>query len=71
MLLELLNSADIEIIEQAIWGLGNIAADSAKVRDMVIAAGTVSRIANILDQAMPGSSLMSISSWTLSIFCRG
>ena len=51
MLLELLNSPHIEVIEQAIWCLGNIAGYSGKVRDMVIAAGAVSPIANILDQA--------------------
>ena len=49
VLVELLNSTHIEVIEQAIWGLGNIAGDSAKVRDMVIAAGAVDPIANILD----------------------
>ena len=49
VLVELLNSTHIEVIEQAIWGLGNPAGDSAKVRDMVIAAGAVDPIANILD----------------------
>ena len=49
VLVELLNSPHIEVVEQAIWGLGNIAGDSSKVRDMVIAAGAVNPIANILD----------------------
>jgi len=49
VLVGLLNSNHVEVIEQAIWGLGNIAGDSSKVRDIVIAAGAVNPIANILD----------------------
>ena len=51
--------------------MGNIAGDSAKVRDLVISAGAVNPIANILDQAQPGSSFVRNASWTLSNFCRG
>ena len=69
-MVELLNSTHFEVIEQAILCLGNIAGDSAKVRDMVIEAGAVSPIANILDQALPGSSFLTNASWTLSNFCR-
>jgi hypothetical protein len=29
------------VIEQAIWGLGNIAGDSAKIRDLVIKEGAI------------------------------
>jgi hypothetical protein len=36
VLVELLKSNHVEVVEQAIWGLGNIAGDSHKVRDMVI-----------------------------------
>lgn len=71
VLVELLSSPHIEVVEQAIWGLGNIAGDSAKVRDIVISAGGVNPIANILDQAAPGSSFVRNASWTLSNFCRG
>lgn len=49
VLVELLSSQHIEVVEQAIWGLGNISGDSAKVRDIVISAGGVNPIANILD----------------------
>ena len=36
VLVQLLSSQHIEVVEQAIWGLGNIAGDSHKVRDIVI-----------------------------------
>lgn len=71
MLVELLNSPHLEVVEQAIWGLGNIAGDGAKIRDMVIAAGAINPISNILDRAQPGSSFVRNASWTLSNLCRG
>jgi len=33
---KLLSSSHIEVIEQAIWGLGNLAGDNPKIRDYVI-----------------------------------
>ena len=71
VLAELLNSTHIEVVEQAIWGLGNISGDSPNVRDLVINAGVIGPIANILDQAKPGSSFVRNASWTLSNLCRG
>ena len=71
VLVDLLGSAHLEVVEQAIWGLGNIAGDSYKVRDLVINAGAVNPIAAVLDQAKPGSSLARNASWTLSNLCRG
>lgn len=71
VLVELLNSPHIEVVEQAIWGLGNIAGDSYKVRDLVINAGAIKPIADILDRAQPGSSFVRNASWTLSNLCRG
>jgi len=71
VLVDLLSSPHIEVIEQAIWGLGNIAGDSHKVRDMVINAGAIRPISDILDRAIPGSSFVRNASWTLSNLCRG
>lgn len=70
-LVELLKSPHVEVIEQAIWGLGNIAGDSSKIRDLVIAEGAIEPIASILDRAQPGSSFVRNASWTLSNLCRG
>lgn len=70
-MVQLLHSPHIEVVEQAIWGLGNIAGDSHKVRDLVISAGAIIPIADILDKAQPGSSFVRNASWTLSNLCRG
>ncbi len=71
VLVDLLTSNHIEVVEQAIWGLGNIAGDSHRVRDLVINAGAINPIADILDRAKPGSSFVRNASWTLSNLCRG
>jgi hypothetical protein len=71
VLVSLINSPHIEVVEQAIWGLGNIAGDSHKVRDLVINAGAINPISEILDRAKPGSSFVRNASWTLSNLCRG
>ena len=70
-LVTLLRSPHIEVVEQAIWGLGNMAGDSHKVRDLVIHEGAIPLIAEILDKAGPGSSFVRNASWTLSNLCRG
>ncbi len=71
ILINLLNSNSEEVMEQAIWGLGNIAGENYKVRDLVISHGAVAPIAGVLDKAKPGSSLVRNASWALSNFCRG
>lgn len=70
-LVALLNSPHVEVVEQAIWGLGNIAGDSHKVRDNVINEGAILQIADKLDRAEPGTSFVRNASWTLSNLCRG
>ncbi len=70
-MVQLLSSKNIDVIEQAIWGLGNIAGENHKIRDVVITAQAVEPIAAILDQAQPGTSLVRNASWALSNFCRG
>ena len=49
VMINLLKSQHVEVVEQAIWALGNIAGDVPEIRDMVISQGAVDPIANILD----------------------
>lgn len=41
------------------------------MRDLVINAGAIRPISDILDRASPGSSFVRNASWTLSNLCRG
>jgi hypothetical protein len=61
----------VDVVEQAIWGLGNIAGENHKMRDLVINSVAVEPIAEILDSSKPGTSLIRNASWALSNFCRG
>ena len=54
---QLLNSKNLEVLDQVIWGLGNMAGDSPSNRDIVINSGYIDKIANVLDNAENGSAL--------------
>jgi len=69
--IKLLASPHIEVVEQVIWGIGNIAGDSPSTRDSVLKSGALQSIVTVLDQATPGTSFLRNASWALSNLCRG
>lgn len=69
--LHLLSSPHLEVVEQVIWGLGNIAGDCPMTRDCVLKSGALVKIANVLDNAQSGTPFMRNCSWALSNLCRG
>ena len=64
-------STNIELLQQVICCLGNITEKSEEVRNIIVEAGAVIPIANILDKAIPGSSFISTVSRSLSNLCKG
>lgn len=69
-LVNLLTSASADVREQSAWCLGNIAGDSTKLRDTVLASNAMQPL--ILNITKPASkSLFTNCVWTLSNFCRG
>ena len=44
----LLKSLHIEVVEQVIWGIGNIAGDSPTTRNRVIESGALESISHVL-----------------------
>lgn len=68
--IELLSSPVLDVREQAVWALGNIAGDSPKCRDYVLQQGALRPLLSLLNEPHKMSMLRN-ATWTLSNFCRG
>ena len=71
MLVQLLNSPNDDVREQAVWALGNIAGDSPRLRDEVLNHNALMPLLRQLDPNSTRISLLRNATWTLSHFCRG
>jgi hypothetical protein len=67
---QLLGSPSPEVAEQAVWALGNIAGDSPRARDMVMQAGGLDKLLNLIKPQAKVTLLRNIT-WAISNLCRG
>jgi len=68
--LNLLKIENLEVAEQSIWGLGNIAGDSSQFRDIILNQNGVELLVNALKNDS-NVSLRRNGVWALSNLCRG
>ena len=70
-LVSLLGSINEEVLEQAMWVLGNLAGEGTASRDAVLGDNAFCPIIRCLQRTHSSLSLLRIGSWTLSNLCDG
>ena len=66
-----LKSANLDLVEQCIWALGNISADSTNYRDIIISIGGVENLLSVYDAIKNHIERHQNWVWALSNLCRG
>ena len=67
--MNLLLKHDIDIREQAVWALGNIAGDCAKCRDYVLSLSVLFPLLQVV-QSKSKVTIIRNATWTISNLCR-
>ena len=58
------------VVDQAIWALGNIAADQTMYRDQILKRGGMNALIAIVENT-PNKTLLKNAIWAITNLCRG
>ncbi|KYR01379.1 hypothetical protein DLAC_11505 [Tieghemostelium lacteum] len=67
----LLNSPDLELAEQCLWGIGNISGDSVQMRDFVLSLNVTDAIVQLSQKSCQPDTLIRNIAWTIGNLLRG
>ena len=70
MFLQVIAQNAPHISEQAMWGLGNIAADCPKLRDIVLQKGCLDVVLKAISET-ESVAMLQQGVWAVSVMCRG
>ena len=70
LLIQMMNSTNEEVREQAVWALGNIGGDAAHCRDIILQNQGLPLLIKCLQSSIKHSMIKN-ASWTISNLCRG
>jgi hypothetical protein len=69
--IRLMQSPSLEVVEQCVWALGNIAGDSPKCRDYILGLNAVQPLVAVIMSAQAKVTTRRNAVWALSNLCRG
>lgn len=58
------------IVDQAIWGIGNLAADNVKYRDQILKAGGMKALITVIESSQ-NKTIIRNGAWAITNLCRG
>lgn len=71
VLIALIQSPDDAVVEQVIWGLGNLAGDDVEMRDLVLHFNAVPALSQVMERAQRDTFFLRNVTWTSSNLVRG
>lgn len=71
LFVESITSSNLDLVEQCLWAIGNISADSTDLRDMLNTMGAIENFISVYDKIQFHQERYANWIWSLSNCCRG